>query len=81
MQATASEVEGMANGWVERLRSLGQSRQAAAELLRRVGERPPSGEHEKLSFWVVSWRLLSPWAVCQPVHVVVCCSRALASFV
>ena len=54
----------MADGWAERLRSLGQSRQAAAELLRRVGERPPSAEYEKLSFGVVSWHL-SPRAVVE----------------
>jgi hypothetical protein len=54
LAALAGEVETMAGTWVDRLRSLGQSRQAAAELLRRVGDRPASDDAEKLSFWVVS---------------------------
>lgn len=52
MQRVVTEVQGMAGEWVERLRTLG--RQAAAELLRRVGDRPAASEAEKMSFWVVS---------------------------
>ncbi len=57
----STEVEIMADAWMGRMRRLGQSRRAAAELLRRVEPKPatPSrvGENrdqEKLSFWVAN---------------------------
>lgn len=56
LEALATEVESMADGWVGRMRTLGQSRRAAAELLRRVEPKPTCRDKERLSFWVVSFR-------------------------
>lgn len=56
VQAAVAEVDTMANSWVERLRNLGRSRQAAADLLRRIGSKPPTTNAEAFSFWVVSQR-------------------------
>lgn len=55
LQEVWKEVEDMADTWVRRVRALGQSRRAAADLLRRVGEKPSAGNVEQLSFWVVGY--------------------------
>jgi Lon protease-like protein len=55
LQEISRRVEEMADTWVSRVRTLGQSRRAAADLLRRVGEKPLAGNVEQLSFWVVSY--------------------------
>jgi len=63
LENISTEVEVMADAWMGRMRRLGQSRRAAAELLRRVEPKPtsmpsPGGsttrDHEKLSFWVAN---------------------------
>lgn len=54
LEALATEVESMADGWVGRMRTLGQSRRAAAELLRRVEPKPACRDKERLSFWVAN---------------------------
>ena len=53
LAAVAADVERMADVWVGKMRTLGQSRRAAAELLRRVEGKPACQSREKLSFWVV----------------------------
>ena len=59
LDAIASEVESMADAWVTRMRALGESRRAAAELLRRVEPKPAQcTDKERLSFWVSN--LVSP---------------------
>jgi Lon protease-like protein len=70
LENISTEVEVMADAWMGRMRRLGQSRRAAAELLRRVEPKPvasPSSrngggggasvvrrDQEKLSFWVAN---------------------------
>jgi Lon protease-like protein len=68
LENISTEVEVMADAWMSRMRRLGQSRRAAAELLRRVEPKPPSmpssgsgvggasttRDQEKLSFWVAN---------------------------
>ena len=54
LEALSTEVESMADAWVGRMRCLGQSRRAAAELLRRMEPKPGCRDKERLSFWVVS---------------------------
>jgi Lon protease-like protein len=57
LDAALAVVGGAADAWVARLRALGHSRAAVAELLRRVGERPCAGAPEALSFWVAALAL------------------------
>lgn len=56
LEAVAAEVEGMADAWVGRVHALGQSRRAAAELLRRMEGKPADGgaDRERFSFWVAN---------------------------
>jgi Lon protease-like protein/tetratricopeptide (TPR) repeat protein len=56
LERVAVEVEGMADAWMGRVRALGQSRRAAAELLRRVEPKPAdaAADRERFSFWVAN---------------------------
>lgn len=56
LERVAVEVEGMADAWMGRVRALGQSRRAAAELLRRMESKPADGgaDKERFSFWVAN---------------------------
>lgn len=50
----AGEVEALADAWLERLRSLAQTRRGVAELLVRAGNKPMPARPEALSFWVAN---------------------------
>lgn len=54
LRRLATEVEQLAEAWAGQLRSLRQLRRGVAELLDRAGPKPPSGEFERLSFWVAN---------------------------
>ncbi|PSC74157.1 LON peptidase N-terminal domain and RING finger 1 isoform B [Micractinium conductrix] len=56
LASEAAAVEALADTWVERLRSLSQTRRGVAELLTRAGDKPAaaSSSPEALSFWVAN---------------------------
>ncbi|PRW58966.1 DNA excision repair ERCC-8-like isoform B [Chlorella sorokiniana] len=54
LQEAAAEVGQLADGLLERLRSLSQSRRGIAELLSRLGTKPEPSSPEAFSFWVAN---------------------------
>lgn len=58
LQAVAAEVEGLADAWLQRLRTLSRGHRGIADLVLRAGAKPASHDVEALSFWVA--RLVCP---------------------
>ena len=56
MASLASQVEGLADAWVERIKGAAARRADARvlDVLQRAGDKPPPGAHEPLSFWVAN---------------------------